>query len=308
MTSRVAFTIAVLVLLALPAAVLAQGGVEAGWTDSPPTLDGDKTAGEWAAATRVALTTLNASEATDFALPELDPLGLLPDAAIEGEVSPSQTTGWLYLMNDARNLYLAVTLDVGAPAGWPDSASTGWVLFFEDEPVIGDGLWAADLCAEDPDEGQFASVHSHSPQAQFDVDTFVPVAEEDPCHGAAVQSPPGYQRALGYGPLTIETRIHLTNSALQAVPGECVNLGLVLSSVEVHGEGQWFGVGLWPADLVGATMTEFPDVLAEVCLAEEPVVEEEEFVPELGSLALLGSGLMGLAGYAGLRWRSRRDS
>ena len=32
---------------------------------------------------------------------------------------------------------------------------------------------------------------------------------------------------------------------------------------------------------------------------------EEEFVPEPGTILLLGSGLMGLAGYAGLRWRTR---
>jgi hypothetical protein len=31
------------------------------------------------------------------------------------------------------------------------------------------------------------------------------------------------------------------------------------------------------------------------------------FVPEAGSLLLLGSGLAGLAGYAGLRWRVRRE-
>ena len=33
--------------------------------------------------------------------------------------------------------------------------------------------------------------------------------------------------------------------------------------------------------------------------------EEEEFVPEPGSMGLLASGLMGLAGYAALRWRSK---
>ncbi|HEM60686.1 MAG TPA: PEP-CTERM sorting domain-containing protein [Chloroflexi bacterium] len=34
------------------------------------------------------------------------------------------------------------------------------------------------------------------------------------------------------------------------------------------------------------------------------VEEEEEFVPEPGTIALLGSGLLGLAGYAGLRRRA----
>jgi hypothetical protein len=299
--NTVLLCVGLLVLLAIPVSAFSQGVVQSGLIDSPPTLNGKLGPGEWSAATRLALI-----EAATASPPPGLPSIVDREALAAEEVSPQQATGWLYLMNDAQYLYLAATLDIGAPAGDPDYALSLLAFVFEDEPQIGDGRWAANLCSQNPDEGALISYHASGlrlramPSADLDYDYFVPVSEADGC--GPQFDPPGYRRTLGYSPMTFETRLNLSTSPLDLDPGQCFNAGVLVEDLELYLSEEWggYGVGVWPDDLIPESSA-LPDALAQVCLAAP-----EEFVPEPGSVALLSTGLAGLGGYATLRWRSRR--
>jgi hypothetical protein len=73
-----------------------------------------------------------------------------------------------------------------------------------------------------------------------------------------------------------------------AYVGSTVGRDDIFAFVDWNQDGQWGG--------------EEPGLEAVKYWEEPP----EEFVPEWGSIALLGSGLMGLAGYATLRWRAKK--
>jgi len=111
--------------------------------------------------------------------------------------------------------------------------------------------------------------------------------------GGSVFLGPGPGDPRGPAPFTVST----DNGSLN---GEGSTTGAF-----IDGSQGTFEVTLVPERSGTATLTVVGPCGLEREITLEGPLEEEEFVPEPGTVLLLGSGLMGLAGYAGLRLRKK---
>jgi len=293
----------VCLLVLFPASALSQQGrAELYATCGTARVDGVKSPGEWD----------RAGVAGMFPAPPWLWDRMIADLGAEAShwqaplgQQPATVEAWLYAMNDESHLYLAQLMNLDSivtdPLYW---GGIDKLVFLDEPPDALDEHWeAADCGPPRPGEGEYFIREVQLGGVHEAQESFTPRADPDIFCDEVVPIP-GVNWAMGPGSLFVEWEMDLNASDVDKVgPGDCLGIATILRS-EVCRQGSDCAIysnlveggAVWPP----LTLDVLP--LGMLCL--DPC--QVEFVPEPGSVLLLGSGLIGLAGYAGLRWRTRQ--